>query len=231
MPANQDLLFGRIAVELGFCSAKAVEACLKKQSTSERPMSLGHHLVQEGHLTEEQHSKVLEQQRRNFQRKDPVTRTSTGDVLFGRLVVKEGFATEEQVNAALREQGQNGDRRTLGEVLIARGALNAAEVEWILKQQCKWIMRCPRCATEFTVHSSSRNPRKAACPRCAAALEPVQQATGSTAGEIETSMMLRPPPKASDKSGECRICRHTVVSMPEPDGRVECMKCHVRFVP
>jgi ribosomal protein S27E len=232
MPADQDLLFGRIAVELGFCSAKAVEGCIKKQAASDRPMSLGHHLVQEGHLTEEQHSKVLEQQRRNLARKDPVTRVSKGEVLFGRLVVREGFATQEQVNAALREQGQSGDRRSLGEVLMARGVLNAAEVDWILKQQSKWIMRCPKCANAFTVHSSSRNPQKASCPRCAVPLEAVEEASASSAGGIETSIMRSPPPKPPPgASGQCKICRNTVVSMPSSDGRVECLRCRVRFVP
>lgn len=233
MPAAQDLLYGKIAVQLGFCSEKAVEACLALQAKSDRPMSLGHHLVHEGHLTETQHSKILEHQRRNLARRNPDTRQSKGDVLFGRLVVREGFATEEQVNAALREQGQNGDRRTLGEVLMARSVLNAQEVEWILKQQSKWIMWCARCVMSFTVHSSSKNPQKAACPRCKAPLEPVERVTESsgTAGEVDTSLMRRPPPPASEGSGVCKVCKHTVVSMPDGDGWVECLKCRTRFVP
>jgi hypothetical protein len=232
MPADHDLLFGKIAVDLGLCTSEDVDACLAIQSASARPMSLGHTLVQEGRLTQDQHSQVLEQQRKNLAKPDPVSRSPKGDALFGRLVVREGFATEEQVNAALREQGRNGDRRTLGEVLVAQGVIEPRHVKWLLGQQSKWIMRCPRCAVSLTVHSTSKNPQKAACPRCGVALVPGSSAGApSTAGEIDTSTMRLPPPPSAVGAGKCRICEHPFVGEPESDGRVECLSCRVRFVP
>jgi hypothetical protein len=234
MPADQDLLFGRIAVDLGFCTAAQVDACLAIQATSGRPMSLGHHLVQEGHLTEDQHSQVLERQRRNLGRPDPASRAPKEDVLFGRLVVREGLASQEQVNAALREQGRPGDRRTLGEVLLARGVLTREQVKQVLGMQSKWVMRCRRCSITLTVHSTSRNPSKVVCPRCKGPLEPesARMAPPATEAEIETSTRHPLPsrPKA-DPGGNCRVCNHNVVSMPASDGRVECLACRVRFVP
>src|SRR5688572_19864967 len=172
MPADQDLLYGRIAVELGFCTEKQVEHCLQLQNASSAPMSLGHHLVREGFLTEDQHSKVIERQRRNLSYKAPGAAVPKSELLFGRLAIREGFATEEQVNAALREQGRPGERRTLGEVLKARGVLSHAQVTQLLSRQSKWVMRCPKCAVSFTVHSTSKSPTKAACPRCKGLLQP-----------------------------------------------------------
>ena len=230
MAVEQDVVFARIGIELGYCTRPQVEACLAIQARSDRPMSLGHHLVQEGHLTEAQHSTVLEKQRRDLRRVDPVQSSPKADLLFGRLIVREGFATEEDVAAALREQGETGDRRSLGEVLIARGVLEPRQVEWILGQQSKWIMRCPRCSVSLTVHSTSRNPRKAACPRCGVALVPGPSKAESTEGEVDTSTVLRPPPRSAEGDGKtCRICDHPFLSAPGPDGRVECLSCRVRF--
>jgi hypothetical protein len=231
MPADQDLLFGKIAVQLGFCSAEQVDACLQAQSKSERPMSLGHHLVREGYLTDEQHSKVLAQQRKNLSQKAPGTQAPKGDLLFGRLAIREGFATEAQVNAALREQGRPGEKRTLGQILVARGVLNSAQVEKILGRQSKWVMRCKPCNVTYTVHSTSNNPRKALCPRCKKPLEttPAKGPDESDA-EIETSTRIGPPPPGS-KPGRCKICGHGALSALGSDGRVECLSCRARFVP
>ena len=230
MPADQDLLFGKIAVDLKFCTAEQVEACLALQETSDERMSLGRHLVREGHLTEDQHSAVLERQRRNLSRLDPAAQAPKGDILFGRLAVREGFATEEQVNAALREQGRNGDRRSLGEVFIAKGILNAEEVRWILGLQSKWIMSCPTCFSTFTVRSTSRTPSKALCPRCKVPLRPRKSQTESVV-EAEVDTSVHPLPRAARGSGSCRICGKASLSAPGKDGLVECLSCRVRFKP
>lgn len=237
MPASQDLLFGRLAVEMRFCTAEQVERCAAIQAQSERPMPLGRQLVQEGYLTEDQHSKVLARQRENMRRPDPASHAPKGDLLFGRLVVREKMATEEQVNACLRDQAKTGERRTLGEVMIARKILTPAQVESLLSLQSKTIMRCGRCAISLTVHSTSKNPRKVACPRCKGPLEAVGRSGDTKAdGELETSIRNRaiPDPAPAPSSGAlpaaCRICTHEFVGSVDADGRAECLSCHVRFV-
>jgi hypothetical protein len=231
MPADQDLLYGRIAIEFKFCTAAQVDHCLALQAKSEHPMSLGHHLVREGFLTEDQHSKVLETQRRNLAKKVPGTQAPKSELLFGRLAVREGFATEVQVNAALREQGRPGERRTLGEILVARGTLTREQVAAILGRQSKWLMRCPKCAVVYTVHSTSKNPRKAACPRCRGPLEAeAAKSLSESDAELETSTRNTPPPPG--RAGQsCRICGQAKLSVPASDGRVTCLSCGVRFVP
>lgn len=231
MPADPDLLFGRIAIELKFCTAAQVEACLALQAKAEDTMSLGRHLVREGYLTEDQHSRVLERERLVLHRKSSKPGLSKDDLLFGRMAVREGLATKEQVKAALLEQSRKKDGRGIGEVLRAQGVLSAAEVEWILGRQCKWVMSCPRCFSTFTVRSTTRNPSKANCPRCAVSLvlrEP--KAKSLVEGEVDTSVAIRAP-RAGRGGGRCRICGHGSLSAPGKDGRVECLSCRVRFAP
>jgi len=234
MPGDdQDLLFGRIAIELKFCTASQVEACLALQAKSEDTMSLGRHLVREGCLNEDQHSRVLERQRIVLHRKRRTPGLTKENLLFGRRAVREGLATVAQVKAALHEQAKRRDGRGLGDVLREQGVLSAAEVEWILQRQCKWIMSCPGCFSTFTVHSSSRNPTKAQCPRCKVPLRPRTEKTEAVAeGEVDTSTRMKPLPRASKgAAGKCKICGHASLSAPAKDGRVECLSCRVRFVP
>jgi hypothetical protein len=231
VPAEHDLLFGRIAIELGFCVAAQIEDCLVIQAQTDDGMSLGHHLVREGYLTEDQHSKVLERQRLVLHRKRRPPALSKDDLLFGRMAVREGLATVEQVKAALKEQAKKRDGKGIGEVLKAQGVLSAAEVEWILGRQLKWVMNCPTCFTTFTVRSTSRTPSKAQCPRCKVPLRPQERKSDSFAeAEVDTSVR-QPLPRAASGGPTCRICGHAKVSAPGKDGRVECLSCRVRFKP
>ena len=231
MPAEHDLLFGRIAIELGFCVAAQIEDCLVIQAQSDEGMSLGHHLVREGYLIEDQFSKVLERQRLVLHKKRKLPALSKDDLLFGRMAVREGLATVEQVKAALKEQAQKRDGKGIGELLKAQGVLSAAEVEWILGRQLKWVMSCPTCFTTFTVRSTSRTPSKAQCPRCRVPLRPQESASDAFAqGEVDTSVNHKLP-RAGRDGPACRICGHSKVSAPGKDGRVECLSCRVRFKP
>jgi hypothetical protein len=231
MPADPDLLFGRIAIELKFCTAPQVEACLALQAKAEDTMSLGRHLVREGHLNEDQHSRVLERVRLVLHRKTSRPGLSKDDLLFGRMVVREGLATTEQVKAALLEQSRKRDGRGIGDVLRVRGILSAAEVEWVLGRQCKWIMSCPGCFSTFTVRSTSRTPTKASCPRCKVPLVLREsKADALVEGEVDTSVAIRAP-RAARGGGQCKICGHRALSAQDKDGRVECLSCRVRFVP
>ncbi|HEX7897092.1 MAG TPA: hypothetical protein VF950_05000 [Planctomycetota bacterium] len=232
MPGDdQDLLFGRIAIELGFCVAAQVEACLALQAQEADGMSLGRHLVREGHLTEDQHSRVLERQRLVMHRKRRAPGLTKDDLLFGRSAVREGLATVAQVKAALQEQSKRRDGKGIGEVLRTMGVLNAAEVEWILGLQSKWIMGCPTCFSTFTVRSTSRTPGKANCPRCKVPLRPRESKTAAIVeAEVDTSVR-QPLPKAARGPGTCRICGKSSLSAPGKDGLVECLSCRVRFKP
>lgn len=231
MPADHDLLFGRIAIELGYCVAAQVEACLALQAREADGMSLGRHLVREGHLTEDQHSRVLERQRIVLHRKSRPPGLTKDDLLFGRMAVREGLATVAQVKAALKEQARRRDGKGIGNLLRDQGVLSAAEVEWLLGRQLKWVMHCPACFASFTVRSTSRTPSKAQCPRCHVPLRPRDPKTDVAAeAELDTSVGQKLPRAARDGPG-CRVCGHASVSAPGKDGRVECLSCRARFKP
>lgn len=242
MPSDSDLLFGKIAIELTFCTEAQVERCVGIQAKSQSGQALGRYLVDEGFLTEDQHAKVLEVQRRRMLRKDPITQSSKEEILFGRLAVREGLLSVEQMNACLRLQGRPGEKRTLGEILVAQKLLTPEQVKSLLARQSKRIMSCPNCQVSFTVHSISRD-KKLTCPRCKGPLlEGKPSDSVRTDGELKTESAWRtliqaatedPASRlaAGSSAAHCRICKHPSVGPLGSDGRVECLSCHVRFIP
>lgn len=237
MPSDSDLLCGRIAIELGFCTEAQVEKCLRIQAASKTPMPLGRILIDEAALTEDQHSKVLEIQRSRMRRPDPVVKASKEDTLFGTLAVREGWVTREQMNACLRIQGQLDEKRTLGEVLVAERLLTTVQVKALLAKQSKKIMSCAGCRVSFTVHTISRG-KSIPCPRCRKPLQDGKPGDSvRTDGDLSSDSVVQAreaevrPRRGAPGTPSCRFCGSSPVGPRAPDGRVECLTCHVRFVP
>ena len=234
MPSDSDLLCGRIAIELGFCTSEQVEHCLQVQASSKTPMPLGRHLVEEAVLSEDQHSKVLEVQRRRMHKFDPVVNASKEDVLFGTLAVKEGVVTRDQLNACLRLQGRPGEKRSLGEIMAAQKLMTSGQVKALLAKQSKRIMSCAACNVSFTVHTITRG-KTVPCPRCRNPLEEGKASDSvRTDAELQSESVVRGLHKvmAPGSSGAvCRMCGRASVGPVASDGRVECPACHARFVP
>ncbi len=235
MPSDRDLLFGKIVVDQGYCTQGQVDQCLKAQALSERPMPLGRHLVDEGALTEEQHSRALEIQRKNMLAPDPVTRRSRQDVLFGKLAVREGFITEPRLNEALRLQALEGETRSLGEVLVSLGFLDADQVKALLSRQQKKIMHCPHCGLSFTVRTLAPEKR-VDCPRCRGPLKDGKPSDSTrTDAEIDVRAQAAvaarsPAPGARKVSGLCRVCEAPFEEFPDSTGRLRCPRCLTLFV-
>ena len=85
--------------------------------------------------------------------------------------MKRGLATPDQVNDALREQAElaaNGTFKNLGELLIARKVLSAAQVKNLVKEQDQDIMICPACNEKYNVLKGWSG--KAKCPSDATTL-------------------------------------------------------------
>ena len=242
MPADSDLLFGKIAIVQGFCSKAKVDHCVKRQARSNRPMPLGRHLVDEGVITEEQHSKVLEIQRRNLRARDPVQKTSRETVLFGRLAVREGYLSEVQVNECLRLQGLDDETRPLGEIAVALGHLTSDQVKALLSRQLKKIMSCPECRLSYTVLSISTEP-KLECPRCKGLLQEGKPGESTRVdAELDTQAVKSLKSEGEDVSGEtppgaarrinvtCKICSHRFEGVVDSTSRVRCPSCLTRYV-
>ena len=53
---------------------------------------------------------------------------ATNDGLFGRLAVHYKLVTLDQLNEATREQARNGGNQPLGQLLVAKGVINAGQL-------------------------------------------------------------------------------------------------------
>ena len=246
MPADTDLLFGKIAVTRGFCTQEQIDGCLAIQSTRRDRLPLGRILVNEGYLTEGQHSDVLAIQRKNMKVLDPLARQQKESVIFGKLAVREGLLTEEESNECLKEQAKQGERRALGEIMVSRGYLTGAQVKLLLAKQEKRIMSCPACRLSFTVLTITRE-KTIGCPRCKGPLRDGKPSDSTRTdaefatrtlratkrelppGSAEASRVI--PPEAVKVTLRCVICDHSFGEFLDSTGRVRCPACHTTFLP
>ncbi len=139
---SQEILFGRIARDCGFINQKALDRCIqaqKEDSTGGRKF-LGDILVDEELLTRMEVDEILKIQHRNLQKRYKYSGEKQEQALFGRLIVKKEFATKEQVNECIRWQAEMerfNEKVPLGELLIAKGYAQDADVESVLRLQAK----------------------------------------------------------------------------------------------
>jgi hypothetical protein len=247
--ASRETLFGKIALAQGYCTQDQLDECLSVQLRTQSPQraapKLGELLIEKGYLTAEQLDTVLSIQKQNADITDPNVRKRKESVLFGKLAVREGLTTEERINECLRLQDREGETRTLGEILVAKSYLTAAQVKDLLGRQLKRIMLCPACKLSFTVLSMSEG-RKVDCPRCKGPLQE-KKSTDSTRTDAEfATQVIRavragvpasPPPRPAPRESArrvratCVICDHAFEAPLGPDGRVQCAQCHTTFTP
>jgi hypothetical protein len=155
MTEGTELLFGKIAVKLGFLTAEALEAVVDLQIRSQPQVSLGLMLVQQGLLTEAQIDEIL-----GLQASGGITS------LFGKLLVEHGIVEQRQVNECLRDQElfrRKGYDFKVGELLVKKGHMSAGDLDRILALQGKCQMICP---ATLTVYNVETDQQPALCPDC-----------------------------------------------------------------
>jgi hypothetical protein len=247
VPSDGDLLFGKLAVGKGYCAQESVDWCMAIQHSGAERTPLGRILVDEGYLTEAQHSELLSLQRKNLVAVDPVAKKTRESVLFGKLVMREGLLSADQVNECLAEQAREGERRSLGEIMVAKGLLAAEQVHRLLEKQQKRIMACPACRMSFTVLSISQDRKGVACPRCKGPLDEAgPSASPTTNAEFATQVIraakkeLPPgsiketriiPPNAAKVRTVCVVCDEKIEGVLDSTGRLRCPSCQSTFVP
>lgn len=247
MPSDSDLLFGKLAVGLGFCTQEGVDACLLVQAAHPDRLPLGRVLINEGHITETQHSQILVEQRKNMNVIDPLLKRQRESILFGKLAVREGLLTAAQVNICLEQQATMGDTRSLGEIMVSKSMLTFKQVQELLSRQQKKIMACPACKMSFTVMSISQGKKVVSCPRCKAPLSEGKSGDAGTDAEFATQVMLAakheaPPGTRNEtrvlrgKGGpilttRCVVCDQKLRGVLDSTGRLRCPSCHSTFVP
>jgi len=214
--ANED--FARVVLSLGFCTNAQIERCLRIQSSTNEHLSLGQSLLREGFITTEQHSTVLEAQRKTSRKgsvdiddpKSPAASAGTlkgaEEELLGRLLVREGWVTSEQMNAC-RKKIAGVPGRTLGDALVAAGYLDAAKLKSMEDRLSRRVMACPTCKVSFTVLSLARS-KMVQCPKCRKPLEETAPAgQGRKVDPLATQTLLK---ALSDAVGpERKLPRHS----------------------
>ena len=242
MGADQDLLFGKIAVNRKYCTADQLEKCILLQANSRDRVPLGQILRREGYITEDQHSEILAIQRKNLTVIDPVSKVSKESILLGKLAVREGLASEADVNLCLRLQAKDGEKRSLGEIMVEQGYLTAPQVKQLLSKQHKRIMSCTTCKLSFTVLSSTQ-AKNVNCPRCKGPLKEGKPTDSvRTDAHLETSVSNRirkeaeksEPPLATTGTFRmvkmtCPMCSKPFQEPVDSKGRVDCPNCFSTF--
>jgi hypothetical protein len=174
---NDNDQFALVTLKLGFCTAEQIEQCLKIQLSTDERLSLGQSLLREGFISEAQYSKVLETQRKDARREAaaPAARESPSTVsrtpqdqeddLLGKLAVREGWITESAVRACLRAGKAGASPRSLVEVLVDQGYLDATGAKELQARLSRRLMSCSTCTVSFTVLSIAQS-KGVPCPRC-----------------------------------------------------------------
>jgi uncharacterized CHY-type Zn-finger protein len=246
VPSDNDLLFGKIAFGKGYCTQDQIDSCLVIQSTSRDASPLGRILVNEGYLTEQQHSEVLALQRKTMAVATRFMKKRKESILFGKLAVREGLLTEVEARDCLRIQAAETEKRSLGEIMVSKGYLTSELVKSLLAKQQKKIMSCPVCRLSFTVLTISREKR-IDCPRCRGPLAEGKPSDSTrTDAEFATHILRAAkkeipagalgesrvfPPEALHLQMNCTICGHAFDALIDTRGRVRCPSCHSSFVP
>ena len=244
MGADQDLLFGQIAVNRKYCTQAQLDKCLALQANSRDRVPLGQILRREGYVSDDQHSQILALQRRNLSAIDPVQKVSKEAILIGKLAVREKFMTEQDVNTCLRLQARSGEKRSVGEIMVEQGFLTPERLKSLLARQQKKIMSCPACRLSFTVLTVSKS-MIILCPRCRAPLQEGKPTDSvRTDAQLETAVSRRikkenapapPPPHAAPAYAlrkvqmTCPICSKPFHEPVDSKGRVDCPHCLSSF--
>jgi len=208
MGANNRLLVGQIAIELGFVTREQLQECIDLQAGQVQPKPIGTLLVEYGFLPQDRLAAVLEEQKRRLQESLPYAPTQRGAVAFGRLLVDRGLVTQERVNEALRAQqdlAERGVRKRLGELLVEAGHLSAESVPEVLKSQGKVLMACTFCGAHFNVLITIAEGYP--CRKCGM---PLDQKTGIVSAD-ETAYLL---PAIDPRPREATDTRRAVVEPP-----------------
>jgi hypothetical protein len=215
--------FGQVALKLGFCTAGQIKQCLKIQSSTDERLSLGQSLLREGFISQAQYSKVLETQRKDARRKaaapaadkspSTVSRTPQDqeDDLLGKLAVREGWITDSEVRSCLRAGRAGAAPRSLVEVLVDQGYLDAVGAKELQARLSRRRMSCSACTVSFTVLSLAWSAT-VPCPRCRrplveGALATYQRAVDPHATQTlltALSAAIKPPKGPPDASARDR---------------------------
>lgn len=183
-PPTDEILLGKLALTAGLVSREQLDACVKEQEATKRP--LGEVLVKRGVLTQVDLQTLLAQQELNLQKRHETTLLRKQDSLFGRVAVILRMVSQDAANGAIREQARletEGHRVRLGKVMVQRGLLTLEQVVQILDYQKKQVLYCEKCDALFNAPKSALG-KSVACRYCGAGLVIPQRVTHCEVEEL-----------------------------------------------
>ncbi len=186
MPESENLFVGRKALEEGLVVPEHLVECLIDYADERRardghiaPRTLGQLMVARGYLRREDLQRILALRDRSC--------ADAADVEVARIIVERGFASKELVDDALRLQ-REAPGRHVGEILLERGNITAAQLHEALSSLQRFNYACPGCGARFNVPYAQPWGRYS-CRKCGALLEPA----GPDASVTGRPEVIRPP--------------------------------------
>ncbi len=171
--ASREFLFGRLATLAGYLPPERLREAVSEQLSGKVPRRrLGEILVDAGALTAVEVEEVLRMQGERLDKPHVHLPVRLGDALFGQLALKYTYVTREQLDRSIclqearRDQGQPS---RLGQVLVERDQMTAAEVVSVLNMQKVRLATCSSCASRYNV-ARWKDGDDEPCPACGAAL-------------------------------------------------------------
>jgi hypothetical protein len=221
--AEGQLLFGTVAVKLGFVSEEQARQCAAVQ---EKLLALGvkkpvgEIMLEQGWITREQLQAVIDYQKFRKER--------SADKKLGEVAVENGFCTEAQLQDALKTQKEffNNNQKTypLGKILIDRGIITDQQLKALIRLQQRiarpqsvdaprievGVRECGNCFEAVSIHAKK-------CPKC-----------GNAFHQLEIAVRCKVCQKDQHTPGEyCASCGANLVTgaMPNDANLRKCKKC------
>jgi hypothetical protein len=169
MVHDEEILFGKIALDLGYLDSHQLAECLAEQDTTPPPHLLGTIMLRRGLIDRNRLRELLEIQKqlRNKPAVAPDERQS--DIRFGYLAIENGFMSQKEVIESVKEQTRLARNQhlffRLGEVCVHLGHLEKRQVDEILEFQQHGITRCHVCHQAADVKNISSG-KTFSCPTC-----------------------------------------------------------------
>lgn len=170
--ASAEVLFGKIALLLGYITVDQVQEVVALQTASNGGEKIGELLVSRGHMNSADVRRVLEEQDVYLSMPHPRLPNKLSEALLGRMALRYGYLKEEQLHTCLRLQEalkDEGQSTRLGEVLVQRRLMSPEDVASVLRMQKLHIKSCPRCSSQYNAVLGDMQKMEA-CPKCGAPL-------------------------------------------------------------
>ncbi len=186
--ASAEVLFGKIALLLGYITLDQIREVVAMQTSSAGDEKIGELMVHQGLMTSEDVERVLEEQRVYLSMPHPRLPNKLSEALLGRMSLRYGYLSEDQLNQCLcihEALKDDGRELRLGEILVQRDLMTPEDISSVLRMQKLQIKACPRCSSQFNAQLGELQKMEA-CPKCGAPLS-LEEHPGSISvdGDLE----------------------------------------------